>query len=491
MSGSGAGAAERAAFGAIDQGTTSTRAVRLDADGWLDTVLQLGHAMHRPAPGRVEMDARELARNVRACAEALPDVRALALANQGESCLAWDARSGEPLSPVVSWQDGRTVDVLARMAADGLAPEVLARSGLPLDPYFSAAKLGWLLAELPAVAAAHAAGRLRLGTSDAFLLDTLAGRFATDPATASRTGLTNLRSGDWDETLCALFGVPIETLPPILPTLADFGTLAGRPVRAAIVDQQAALYGHGCRAVGDWKLTLGTGAFALAPCEAGQRAPAAAAGLVPTVAWDLGAGPVHALDAAVPDVGTAIDWSVRAGFAPRVGTCDPAAPLVASDGLVALPLFAGLGCPDWERGARPLVLGFGPDTSGPDLARATLEGVAFLCARTLGAIASVIAPDGPVRVDGGVSRDRAFLQALSDLSGRELVRVPEAERTALGAALLAARACEAPDPPPERGEPLRVIPRPVPPAAREALEHGLALARHPSPSPTRPEARHG
>ena len=478
-------------FGAIDQGTTSTRALRLGPDGRLDTVLQIGHAMHRPASGRVEMDAAELARNVSACAAALEGVEALALANQGESCLAWDARTGEPLSPVVSWQDGRTADALARMSADGLAPEVLARSGLPLDPYFSAAKLGWLLAEVPAVAAAHAAGRLRLGTSDAFLLDTLAGRFATDVATASRTGLTSLETGDWDPRLCELFGVPIETLPPIVANVADFGAIAGRPVRAAIVDQQAALYGHGCRAPGALKFTFGTGAFALAPCEPDHRARAAAAGLVPTVAWDLGEGPVHALDAAVPDVGTALDWSVACGLAPRVGTCDPDAPLLAATGLVALPLFAGLGCPDWERGARPLILGFSPDTSAADLARATLEGVAFACARALDAIASVIEPVGPVRVDGGVSGDRAFLQALSDLSGRELVRVPDAERTGLGAALLAARACGAPEHHVEDGAPVRVRPRPVPPAARAELERGLELARRASVSSTDPEALHG
>ncbi len=466
--------------------------MRFGPDRQLRTVLQLSHAMYRPAPDRVEMDAAELARNVAACADALGGVEAVGLANQGESCLAWDARTGEPLSPVVSWQDGRTADTLRQMAADGLATEVLARSGLPLDPYFSAAKLGWLLAELPAVAAAHAGGRLRLGTSDAFLLDTLAGRFATDVATASRTGLTSLATGNWDPELCALFGVPIETLPPILPTLGDFGTLAGRPVRAAIVDQQAALYGHGCRLPGELKLTLGTGGFALAPCETAQRLRAAAVGLVPTVAWDLGDGPVHALDAAVPDVATALDWSVHCGFAANVGACDPEAPLIATTGLVALPLFTGLGCPDWERGAPPLILGYNPDTSGADLARATLEGVAWLCARALAAIASVVKPSGPVRVDGGVSRDGAFLQALSDLSGRELAPAPEAERTGLGAALLAARACGAPEHDIETTAPMHVRPRPVPDAAHEALARALTLARHAAQTPPDvPETAHG
>ena len=358
-------------------------------------------------------------------------------------------------------------------------------------PTFSAAKLGWLLTELPAVAAAHAAGRLRLGTTDAFLLDTLAGRFATDAATASRTGLTSLATGDWDAGLCALFGVPIETLPPILPNIADFGAIAGRPVRAAIVDQQAALYGHGCRSPGTLKFTFGTGGFALAPCEAGHRAHAAAAGLVPTVAWDLGEGVVHALDAAVPDVGTALDWSVACGFAPCVGTCDPAAPLIASTGLVALPLFSGLGCPDWERGAGPLMIGFSAGTSGAELARATLEGVAFLCARALDAIASIVDPNGPVRVDGGVSADGAFLQALSDLSGRELLRVPDAERTGLGAALLAARACGSAEHHVESGRAVHVHPRTVPESARAAFEHALQLSRRPRTPTVRPDTGGG
>ena len=480
-------------FGAIDQGTTSTRAMRFGPDRQLRTVLQLSHAMYRPAPDRVEMDAAELARNVAACADALGGVEAVGLANQGESCLAWDARTGEPLSPVVSWQDGRTADTLRQMAADGLATEVLARSGLPLDPYFSAAKLGWLLAELPAVAAAHAGGRLRLGTSDAFLLDTLAGRFATDVATASRTGLTSLATGNWDPELCALFGVPIETLPPILPTLGDFGTLAGRPVRAAIVDQQAALYGHGCRLPGELKLTLGTGGFALAPCETAQRLRAAAVGLVPTVAWDLGDGPVHALDAAVPDVATALDWSVHCGFAANVGACDPEAPLIATTGLVALPLFTGLGCPDWERGAPPLILGYNPDTSGADLARATLEGVAWLCAPAR-------LPRSPLsssRADrcGSMAACRAMAH-----SCRRSAICPDASwhPHPRPSAPAWARPCSPraraarPSMISRPTAPMYVRPRPVPDAAHEALARALTLARHAAQTPPDvPETAHG
>ena len=248
---------------AIDQGTTSTRAILFE-DGRHRPVGARKHRTRHPQPGRVEQDASELLANIAALIEAAGHVDAIALDNQGESCLAWDARSGEPLSPVVVWQDVRTAEDLARMAQTDAAALSRDLAALPLDHYFSASKLGWLLRENEAVKQAAGRGRLRMGTTDAFFLDRLAGTFATDCATASRTGLMNIETGQWDSRLCALFGVPPESLPEIRTNIAGFGAVGGVPVAAAIVDQQAALYGHGARGNGDAKITFGTGAFALA-----------------------------------------------------------------------------------------------------------------------------------------------------------------------------------------------------------------------------------
>jgi glycerol kinase len=203
----------------------------------------LPHHQTYPAPGHVEQDGEELLANIKRCLDAAgADI--VGLANQGESCLAWDARDGRPICPVISWQDDRTADVTEALARDGAGPLVMARAGLPLDPYFSASKLGWILRHIPRAADLARLGHLRLGTTDAFFRDRLTGRFETDIATASRTSLMNLATGEWDPDLCALFGVPMDCLPAIGPTSGDLGTFARRGrLHASIVDQQAALSG--------------------------------------------------------------------------------------------------------------------------------------------------------------------------------------------------------------------------------------------------------
>ncbi len=248
---------------ALDQGTTSTRVLVASQDGSADIQLALRHQQHHPQSGWVEHDPLELLANLQRCLEASGRVDAIGLANQGESCMAWDARSGEPLSPLIVWQDNRTTPHIERLRASGAEALVLERSGLPLDAYFSASKLGWIVEHLPAARRALKAGRLRLGTSDAWFLDRLCGTFATDVTTASRTALMNLAEGRWDPDLCALFGVPIECLPEIRDTVGHFGVIGNTPLTASVVDQQASLYGHGCRQPGDAKITFGTGAFAL------------------------------------------------------------------------------------------------------------------------------------------------------------------------------------------------------------------------------------
>ena len=286
---------------AIDQGTSSTRVLELTERG-TRPLGQRRHQTRYPAPDRVEMDPAEILGHIRDLLAEAGEADGIALANQGETCLAWDAATGTPLSPLISWQDRRSLVLLGEMDAT----LITARSGLPLDPYFSAGKLAWMRRNLPGVAGPG----VRMGTSDAWLLDRLTGHFATDRATASRTGLMNLAMGDWDPVLCAAFDVPIEVLPEIRANTAGFGAVGRIPVLAAIVDQQAALYGHGARQPGQGKITFGTGAFALALTDACPD-PTTLHGLLPTVAWDLGQGIRYAVDAGcrMPDR----RWTGRCG----------------------------------------------------------------------------------------------------------------------------------------------------------------------------------
>ncbi|MGL6210445.1 MAG: FGGY family carbohydrate kinase [Paracoccaceae bacterium] len=424
---------------ALDQGTTSSRLVRYE-NATLMMVGQLRHTTTYPAPGHVEQDANELLRNCETLLEAAGSADALGLANQGESCLAWDAESGLPLSPILVWQDSRTEAALADLRQSGIGPEVAARSGLPLDPYFSAAKLGWLLS-LPSVANAHARGRLRLGTTDAFFLDRLTSRFVTDRTTASRSGLMNLALGEWDPWLCDLFGVPIDCLPEIVPTIGDFGQARGIPLVASIVDQQAALYGHGCEGRGQTKMTFGTGAFLLANLGRSLPDVATLKGLVPTVAWDLGDGAVFAVEGGVPDAASAVDWAIRAGLARDVGDFQgfTAAPAI-DRGLVFLPCFSGIGAPHWDRTAAPTMIGLNASMGVKDIRQALLEGVAYLSATLIRTVADLVQIDGPIAVDGGLSANRYFLDMTSRLSGHRLAVSGMQECTALGCIKLAALA---------------------------------------------------
>jgi glycerol kinase len=419
---------------AVDQGTTSTRALVLAPDGAARIVANARHRQHHPAPGWVEHDPVELVSHVEACLEAAGAVDAVGLDNQGESCLAWDAATGEPLSPVLVWQDERTRAVTERLKAAGVEALTLERAGLPLDPYFSATKLAWLHAQLPAAARGR---HLRLGTTDAFFLRRLTGVDATDVTTASRTSLMNLATGAWDDELCGAFGVPREALPPIRATVDDFGTWRGVPVRASVVDQQAALYGHGCRAPGDLKITFGTGAFVLA-VTGEDLVHAPGTGLLPTVAWQIGERRVHALDGGVYNAGSAVEWALRLGLVADLAALDAFdRPPAIDRELVCVPALDGLGCPHWDRGAGALTIGMRQATDGRDLAQAVLEGVALLTAEVVATMARHVPGDAAVSVDGGLVRSGYFRRFLASVLDRP-VRVPAFdELTALGCAQLA------------------------------------------------------
>jgi glycerol kinase len=421
---------------AIDQGTTSTRALVVDETG-VTPIHSVEHRQIYPAPGHVEHDPEELIANLEACLAAAPGIRHVGLANQGESCIAWDAKTGRGVTPVIVWQDSRTATFCDRLKDDGAEALTLERAGLPVDPYFSASKLGWIVANIPEAQTLLAAGRLRLGTTDAFFRDRLTGDFATDPTTASRTSLFNLKSGEWDADLCSLFGVPMETLPTIRPTTGNLGELSGgRMLTASIVDQQAALYGHGVRNPGDAKITFGTGAFAL--CLTGSLA--SVPGVLPTIAWaETGKPPVYALDGGVYAASSAVNWMRELGLFTSFDEINYfAAEPAISRGLAFVPALAGLACPHWDRAARGAWMGMSLNTRSIDLAQAVLEGIAFRTAEIMNAMSGSMTGNAPISIDGGMSRNPWFCQFLADVLARPLRISDEPELTALGCGQLAA-----------------------------------------------------
>lgn len=430
---------------AIDQGTTSTRALAIDDSGDIRIVKAIRHQQFYPKPGWVEHDPEELIKNIQICIDSCDDPQVIGIDNQGESCLAWNAGTKQAICPVIVWQDNRTQRYIEQLLSDNAEELVLERAGLPLDSYFSGAKFSWLMNNFPEAKKLLKQGLLRMGTTDAFFLDRLAERFVTDISTASRTSLMNLRTGQWDEDLCNLFGVPIEVLPEIIPTTGSFGNIISKsrsiPVRASVVDQQAALYGHGCETTGDAKITFGTGAFALV-LTGDKIYQSAAQGLLPTVAWQKnGQKPVYALDGGVFSAGSSINWAKSLGLFSNYKQIhdfpDNSKSAIERD-LVFVPALTGLGCPHWDRKAGGLWLGLTLDTGPMDLMQSILEGIVFRAAEVINAMNDFVKITDTISIDGGLSTNAYFCQFLADVLNLQITVQSTAELTALGAAKLAA-----------------------------------------------------
>jgi glycerol kinase len=430
---------------AIDQGTTGTKAFVRDSEGRFERVAAFEHAQIYPQSGWVEHDPEELLRNVTACLDAASgSLDAVGLANQGETVVAWDARTKRPLANAIVWQDARTRPAIERLKASGAEALTLERAGLPLDPYFSASKLRRLLDDADGARELHRAGRLRLGTSDSFFLDRLIGESVTDVSTASRTSLMNLETFAWDPELCDLFGVPIECLPEIKPTATHFGTLrtaAGTRVAltASVVDQQGSLFGHGAREPGNAKITFGTGAFCLAVAGAARR-EARANGILPTVAWQLpGESPCFAIDGGVYNAASALNWARKLGlFHSRDEIDGFDGPSALERGLAFVPALSGLGAPYWDRSAAGMWLGLGLDTTALDLCRAILEGVALRAAQVLRAMDRIVPLAASISIDGGLVQNTYFRAFLARALDRPVSAAAASDLTAFGTAGLAA-----------------------------------------------------
>ena len=428
---------------AIDQGTTATKSYTLDTAGQFTFCRSLEHRQIYPQPGWVEHDPQALLNNVQASIEAAADVDAIGIDNQGETVIAWDGESGRPIYNAIVWQDQRTTKFTDGLKAQGAERLTLERAGLPLDPYFSASKLRWILQNVPKAQALLKKGRLKLGTSDSFFLHRLTGEYATDVTTASRTSLMNLDSCDWDPDLCEIFKIPLEILPQIRSTTDHFGVVlasGGRkiPITASVVDQQAALLGHGCFRAGQIKATFGTGVFALA--NVGEHIKCDhARGILSTIAWQLSdQKPVYAVDAGVYNAGSAINWVKNLGlfgdFA-DIDRFDP--PCAISRGLVFVPALSGLACPYWDRSAAGLWLGLSLETSRQDLCQAVLEGIAFRTAQLLDALFHLTGKRSYISVDGGLINNSYFCQFLADITQYKIVVPISPDITAFGTGRLA------------------------------------------------------
>jgi len=430
---------------AIDQGTTSTRGLVLEDSGAVRLVKAIEHRQFYPKPGWVEHDPEELIQNIQICIDSCDDLQAIGIDNQGESCLAWNAETKEALTPVIVWQDSRTQLSIDRLKSENVQEFVLKRAGLPLDSYFSATKLAWIVENVPEAKELLKRGKLRLGTTDAFFLDRLTGRFVTDITTASRTSLMNLQSGQWDKELCDLFGVPVHALPEILGTTSCFGEICSNgksiPVTASVVDQQAALYGHGCTKTGDAKITFGTGAFALV-VTGDTIYQSAEQGLLPTVAWQLeGQRPVYALDGGVFSAGSAINWAQSLGLFASYDQIQQFSNNKCSAierDLVFVPALSGLGCPYWDGKAGGLWIGLSLDTQAMDLMQSILEGIVFRAAEVISSMNTFVSIEDEISIDGGLSANPYFCQFLADVLDLQVVVQSSPELTALGTARLAA-----------------------------------------------------
>src|SRR3954468_13002067 len=429
----------------IDEGTTGVKAVLFDRELRPVREARRDKVNRYPEPGWVEQDGEEvLAAVVDAVAELLADapgeVVACGLDHQGESVLAWDAESGRPLSPIVVWQDKRSQEVLDRVAAG--EDEIKALSGLPLDPYFAAGKVAWLLDHDEPVQRARASGTLRMGTVDSFLCDRLGAGFATDASTASRTQLHALGLPGFDARLGELFGVPLDVLPEVRDTVGQLGVLRHEswpvelPLCGQVVDQQAALAGAGCVVPGRVKATYGTGVFILA--HVGDEVPHPAGGLLPTVAWRIDGRTEYAIDGGVFAAGAMLEWMCR-----ELGIADePAAlgPLAresedSADALV-LPGLAGIGAPWWKPDARAVLAGLHGGTTRSNVARAALEGIAWRVADVVAAVRDSVEIDA-LRVDGGLTNEPLMLELQADAIGAP-VEAGGADATVAGAAALGA-----------------------------------------------------
>jgi glycerol kinase len=439
---------------ALDQGTTSSRAIVFDHDGRVTAVVRQEVEQIFPRPGWVEHDPNEIwASQIKVAREVLDrahvgsrDLAAVGITNQRETTIIWDRETGEPIYNAIVWQDRRTASICDKLKADGCEPVIQQRTGLVIDAYFSAGKIAWILDHVPGAREQADAGTLAFGTVDSWLVWKLTGgrTHITDASNASRTMLFNIHTGTWDQDLLRLFRVPASLLATVRSSSEVYGTITTVselnevPVAGLAGDQQAALLGQACLAPGLTKTTYGTGCFILQ--NTGERAMASRNRLLTTIAWKIGERTDYALEGTVFIGGAVVQW-IRDGLGliRSSGDIEALAGSVPDNGGVYLvPAFAGLGAPHWDPHARGTLIGLTRGTTASHIARAALESIAYQVADLVDAMrADTRIRLEELRADGGASRNDLLMQFQADLLGVPVVRSAVIETTALGAAYLA------------------------------------------------------
>jgi glycerol kinase len=438
---------------ALDQGTTSSRAILFDEEGAAVCSAQREIRQIYPQPGWVEHDPKEIFETQRAVARealqkeniSLKDLACVGIANQRETTIVWDRQSGEPIHNAIVWQDRRTADFCSKLKTEGGEKIIHEKTGLVIDPYFSGTKIAWLLDNIPGARARAERGELAFGTVDTWLVWKLTGNrtHVTDPSNASRTMLFDITRGDWDEELLRLLGVPRPLLPDVHPSAHAFGMLPASVLGEPLViggvagDQQAALFGQACHRPGMAKNTYGTGCFML--LHTGERVVRSANGLVSTACAQV-QKKEYALEGSVFIGGAVVQWlrDELQFFSSSSEIERLAASVLDNGGVYLVPAFVGLGAPYWDPRARGAMLGLTRGTSRAHIARAALESIAFQCADVLQAMQKDSGEKlAELRVDGGAAANDLLMQFQADLLGVPVVRPKVLETTALGAAYLA------------------------------------------------------
>ncbi len=439
---------------ALDQGTTSSRAIVFSETGTPVASAQREFEQIYPRPGWVEHDpCRIWETQIAVAAHALKEaglagseVAAMGITNQRETTVLWDRATGQPVGNAIVWQDRRTTEACERLKVQGHGPLIRQKTGLVIDAYFSGTKVAWILDHVPGVRRMAQDGRLAFGTIDSWLIWNLTGGkcHVTDPSNASRTMLYNIHTGDWDDELLGLLGVPRAVLPEVRSSSEVYGLTnvpgfpAGIPIGGAAGDQQAALFGQLCTEPGMVKNTYGTGCFML--MNTGANPAVSANNLLTTVAWRIGGRTDYALEGSVFIAGAVVQW-LRDGLGIIAASADVerlAAQVADTGGVYLVPAFAGLGAPQWDPYARGTIVGITRGTKAAHIARAALESIAYQsmdlldCMRSDSGIAI-----GEMRVDGGATVNDALMQFQADVLGIPVLRPPVLETTALGAAYLA------------------------------------------------------
>lgn len=438
---------------AIDQGTTGSTALIFDREFNLVGQGSVDFPQHFPQPAWVEHDLEEIWASIKQSIEIAlragkvnkSDIAAIGITNQRETTCLWERDSGRPVCRAIVWQDRRTAAECEKLRKRGLEGTIRKRTGLLLDPYFSASKIAWLLKNTPGLSARAKKGEVCFGTIDSFVLFRLTGVHATEPSNACRTLLMNLNTCEWDDELLKIFGVPKAMLPKIHPSAHAFGITKGLgflpdgiPVAGIVGDQQAALFGQACFKKGSAKSTYGTGAFILA--NIGDKPILSKHRLLTSVAWKIGNKTTYCLEGSAFIAGAAVQW-LRDGLE-LFATSDEVEKLAAgvpdSDGVVFVPALSGMGAPHWLPTASGLFSGLTRRTTKGHIARATLEGIAFQVRELLEAMNKDLGKKiSPVKVDGGASANDLLMQFQADLVGVPIVRSQIMETTALGAGLMA------------------------------------------------------